>query len=177
MDTPTSSRRDSSLISEPFSFFNSFNSENNRLYYEVSGVRAMYFPSKRDFWLGLLIWGLMPLAAIPAFLKPGKGQLIIMVAVILFIGWIWFGTGYEISEEELKISCGPFRQRILLQEIREIKRTRSPLSSPACSLDRMEIKFGKSKRVMISPADKENFVKMLIRKSPHIHLDEDLRKV
>jgi hypothetical protein len=118
----------------------------------------------------------MPLAAIPAFLKPGKGQLIIMVAVILFIGWIWFGTGYEISEEELKISCGPFRQRILLQEIREIKRTRSPLSSPACSLDRMEIKFGKSKRVMISPADREGFIKMLIGKFPQIHLDEDLRK-
>jgi hypothetical protein len=50
----------------------------------------MYFPSKRDWWLGLLIWGLMLLAAIPAFLQPGKGQLIIMIAVILFIGWIWF---------------------------------------------------------------------------------------
>ena len=137
----------------------------------------MYFPSKRDWWLGLLIWGLTVLAAVPALLKPGKGQLIIMIAVILFVGWIWFGTGYEISENELKISCGPFRQRIPLHEIREIKRTRSPLSSPACSLDRMEIKYGKSKRVMISPVDKEGFIKMLIGKSPQILLDEDLRKV
>ncbi len=136
----------------------------------------MYFPSKRDWWLGLLIWGLMLLAAIPAFLQPGKGQLIIMVAVILFIGWIWFGTGYEILDDELKVRCGPFRQRIPLQEIREIKRTRSPLSSPACSLDRMEIKYGKSKRVMISPADQEGFIKMLTGKSPQIHLDEDLRE-
>ena len=136
----------------------------------------MYFPSKRDSWLGLLIWGLMLLAAIPAFLQPGKGQLIIMVAVILFIGWIWFGTGYEILDDELKVRCGPFRQRIPLQEIREIKRTRSPLSSPACSLDRMEIKYGKSKRVMISPADQEGFIKMLTGKSPQIRLDEDLRK-
>jgi len=137
----------------------------------------MYFPSKRDLWLGLLIWGLVLLAAVPALLKPGKGQLIIMGAVILFIGWIWFGTGYEISDVELKIRCGPFRQSIPLQDIREIKRTRSPLSAPACSLDRMEIKYGKSKRVMISPADKEGFIKMLIGKSPQIHLDEDLRKV
>jgi hypothetical protein len=136
----------------------------------------MYFPSKRDWWLGLLIWGLMLLAAIPAFLQPGKGQLIIMIAVILFIGWIWFGTGYEILDDGLKIRCGPFRKRIPLQEIREIKRTRSPLSSPACSLDRMEIKYGKSKRVMISPADQEGFIKMLTGKSPQIHLDEDLRK-
>ena len=136
----------------------------------------MYFPSKRDWWLGLLIWGLTLLAAIPVLLKPGKGQLIIMIAVILFIGWIWFGTGYEISDDELKIRCGPFRQRIPLQEIKEIKITRNPLSSPALSLDRMEIKYGKSKRVMISPADKEGFIKMLIGKFSQIYLDEDLRK-
>jgi len=136
----------------------------------------MYFPSKRDLWLGLLIWGLTLLAAIPALLKPGKGQLIIMIAVILFIGWIWFGTGYEISDDELKIRCGPFRQRIPLQEIKEIRKTRSPLSAPACSLDRMEIKYGKSKRVMISPVDKDNFIKTIVEKSPHIRLDQDLRK-
>jgi hypothetical protein len=55
MGTPTSSRLGPRIISEPFSFFNSFNSENNRLYYVVSGVRAMYFPSKRDVGLGLFI--------------------------------------------------------------------------------------------------------------------------
>ena len=137
----------------------------------------MYFPSKRDLWLSLLIWGLMLLGAVPALLKPGKGQLMIMIAVILFVGWIWFVTGYEISENELKIRCGPFRQRISLQEIKEIKRTRSPLSSPACSLDRMEIKYGISKRVMISPADKENFIKAIHQKSQSIQLDEALRNL
>ena len=135
----------------------------------------MYFPSKRDLWLGLLIWGLMLLGTVPALLKPGKGQFILMIAVILFVGWIWFGTGYEIVEDELKIRCGPFRQRIPLKEIKEIKRTRSPLSAPACSLDRMEIKYGNSKRVMISPADKENFIRAMINQSPSIRLDEELR--
>jgi hypothetical protein len=135
----------------------------------------MYFPSKRNWWLGLLIWGLVLLAAVPAFLKPGKGQFIIMIAVILFVGWIWFGTGYEVLDDELKIRCGPFRQRIPLKEIKEIKKTRSPLSAPACSLDRIEIQYGKSKRVMISPADKEGFIKLLIGKFPQIHLDEELR--
>ncbi len=135
----------------------------------------MYFSSKRDWWLGLLIWGLVLLAAVPALLRPGKGQLIIMVAVLLFVGWIWFGTAYEISEDELKIRCGPFRQRIPLREIKEIRKTRSPLSAPACSLDRMEIQYGKSKRVMISPAEKEKFIKTIIEKSPSIRLDQELR--
>jgi len=137
----------------------------------------MYFPSKRDFGLGLLIWGILVLATIPAILQKATVPLVIMILIILFAGWIWFGTGCEMMENELKVYCGPFRHTISLQDIKEIKRTRSPLSSPACSLDRMEIKFGKSKRVMISPADREGFIKMLIGKSPQIHLDEDLRKV
>jgi hypothetical protein len=136
----------------------------------------MNFPSKRDFKLGLLIWGILFLATIPVVVKPTIVGWIIMIPTILFVGWIWFGTGYEMMENELKIYCGPLRQTIPLQEIKEIKRTRNPLSSPACSLDRMEIRYGKSKRILISPADKENFIKMLIRKSPHIHLDEELKK-
>jgi len=136
----------------------------------------MYFPSKRDLWLGSLILGLMLLGTLPAFLRPSKAQLLILVPVILFVGWIWFGTGYEILENELKIYCGPFRRRVPLQDIKEIKKTRNPSSSPACSLDRMEIKYGKSKRVMISPADKDNFIKTMIEKSPQIRLDEELKK-
>ncbi|MGQ9644918.1 MAG: PH domain-containing protein [Thermodesulfobacteriota bacterium] len=137
----------------------------------------MYFPSKRDFWLGMLIWGLMLLGVVPALLKPGKGQFIILVAVIMFIGWIWFGTGYQISDDELRIRCGPFRQRIPLQEIKEIKKTRSPLSAPACSLDRLEIKYGAAKRVMISPADREGFIRLLARRAPQVHLDGALREI
>ena len=136
----------------------------------------MYFPTKRDVWLGILIWGLMLFGMIPAIIQSAKLPLVIMILIVLFIGWIWFGTGYEISEDQLKISCGPFRHRIPIQEIKEIKRTRSPLSSPACSLDRMEIKYGKSKRIMISPADKENFIKTIMKKSQNIQLDEELKK-
>jgi hypothetical protein len=115
-------------------------------------------------------------AMIPAIIKPVKVGLVIMILIILFIGWVWFGTGYEIADNKLKVYSGPFRYTVPLQEIKEIKRTRNPSSSPACSLDRMEIKYGKSKRVMISPADREGFIKMLIEKSPHINLAEDLKK-
>jgi hypothetical protein len=41
----------------------------------------------------------------------------------------------------------------------------------------MEIKYGKSKRVMISPADEEGFIRLLVGKSPQISLDEELKKV
>jgi hypothetical protein len=99
-----------------------------------------------------------------------------MILAILFAGSIWFGTGYEMMENELKIYCGPFRQTIPYREINEIKKTRSFSSSAACSLDRIEVVYGETKRILISPADKENFIKMLIKKSPHINVDEDLRR-
>jgi hypothetical protein len=136
----------------------------------------MHFPSKHDFWLGLLIWGIIILATIPSLVQPSKVGMGVMILAILFVGWIWFGTGYEILEKELKIYSGPFRQTISLQEIKEIKRTRNPSSSPACSLDRMEVKFGQSKRIIISPADKENFIKVIVKKSPQIQLDESLKQ-
>jgi len=136
----------------------------------------MYFSSKRDFGLGLLIWGILVLATIPAILQKATVPLVIMILIILFAGWIWFGTGYEMMENALKVYCGPFRQTIPYREIKEIKKTRSFSSSAACSLDRMEIQYGESHRILISPADKENFIKTIIKKSPSIQVDEELRK-
>lgn len=56
-----------------------------------------------------------------------------------FFGWIWFGTGYTITEIELLVKCGPFREKIPFGKIRSIRRTRIPWSSAALSLDRLEI--------------------------------------
>jgi hypothetical protein len=136
----------------------------------------MYFPSKHDVGLGIIIWGIILFGTVPAVIKTGRIELVIMILVVIFIAWVWFGTGYEIADNQLKISCGPFKLTVPLSEITEIRRTRSPLSSPACSLDRMEIRYGKSKRVMISPGDQENFIKTIVKGFPQISLDEGLRK-
>jgi len=72
----------------------------------------MYFPSKQDWWLGLIIWGAVLLAPIMLLVQGLYFQLLICIPIGLFAGWIWFGTGYTITETELKLKSGPIRSRI-----------------------------------------------------------------
>jgi hypothetical protein len=39
--------------------------------------------------------------------------------------------------------------------------SRSPFSSPALSLDRLQIDYGAGKSILISPADKEGFIEAI----------------
>ena len=80
------------------------------------------------------------------------------IAVAGLIIWIMLGTWYFVDREVLKVVCGPIRWRIPLDEITSVERTRSPLSSPALSLDRLLIRYGKRRRIMVSPDDKDGFL-------------------
>jgi len=46
----------------------------------------------------------------------------------------------------------------MLTEIHSVESSKSVLSSPALSSDRLEIFYGKGKRILISPADREGFI-------------------
>jgi len=54
--------------------------------------------------------------------------------------------------------------------IREISETNNPLSSPANSLDRLEIKYSSNGIILISPKDKSGFINQLIKINPNIEL-------
>lgn len=123
------------------------------------------FESKRDRWLMLILWAsvLIDLLTAIALLRMDLPLLarVVSVAVILvtalFILWILFGTRYVVDQGTLVIRCGPFRQRLRISGIESVEPTRSPLSSPALSLDRLRITYAGGKRVMVSPADQERF--------------------
>ena len=143
----------------------------------------MYFPSKRDLWLSLLVWIPLLGVMIPIVLIPFKnGQfdpisIFIFVPVVAFVAWIWFGTGYRVTDDELKIKSGPIRQTIPLEKITSIESTRNPISSPALSMDRLEIKYGEGKFAIISPLDKEGFINLIIRKYPKVTINENIKKL
>lgn len=94
--------------------------------------------------------------ALPAVLV-GVG--VLFLTVILF-AWLLRGTYYEVSGDTLRVVSGPYRIRIPIESIESIEPTRSPLSSPALSLDRLRIRYGK-KQVLVSPADKRGFLRAL----------------
>jgi hypothetical protein len=85
--------------------------------------------------------------------------LLVIGAVIVFFSWFWFSTYYEIGEEYLKIVSGPIRSKLEKSSKNSIKRTRNPLSSPALSLNRLEIKYGKWGFALISLKMKRGFAK------------------
>ncbi|MFJ8244765.1 PH domain-containing protein [Peribacillus asahii] len=46
--------------------------------------------------------------------------IIVMVAMIYLLGAIWFNTRYKIENDTLKISYGPIKKSIDIQEIKSI---------------------------------------------------------
>jgi hypothetical protein len=70
--------------------------------------------------------------------------------------------------------CGPFRYRVPLAEIDSVRPSRNPLSSPACSLDRLFIKWNdERRRILISPSRKTDFLRELDRRCSQLKPEED----
>ena len=82
--------------------------------------------------------------------------------------WVMGGTRYIVGAAELRIVSGPFRWRVPLRDIRAVTPTHNPLSSPALSLDRLRIEYGRRKWIMVSPRDREAFVSELRRRGAPI---------
>lgn len=127
------------------------------------------FRSKVDAWL-LLTLGLsaslaLVAAAVLAYeVRTAYGLINAIVTATLGCGlpiWLLASTYYRIDAQALWAHCGPFRYRIPLEQIRQIKPTRSGWSSPALSLDRLRIEFGEGQQIMVSPQDQSRFLRRL----------------
>lgn len=129
----------------------------------------MVFESKVDSWL-LLIVGLAVAISLSAFsvllfVQPTVPNIflalfILPVGVVLPL-WIIISTKYTLTQDELSVRSGPFKWVIPRKDISSITETRSPLATPALSLDRLLICYGNGKKLMVSPEDKEGFLKAL----------------
>jgi len=94
---------------------------------------------------------------------------VIFVPTTAFILHVFFQTSYQIDNNHLKIKCGfLYRSTLDISNITSISNTRDLISSPAASLDRIELKYGKWDSVIISPADKTGFVNELKKINPNI---------
>ncbi|NTW17452.1 MAG: PH domain-containing protein [Syntrophaceae bacterium] len=140
------------------------------------------YESKRDGWLVVMLWVaviVMLIAAgnLWAARAPFAFRALIVVLLILmvvFVLWVLYGTRYTLTESTLRIQSGPFRWVIDLVAITEVFPTRNPLSSPACSLDRLHIRYLTSPSgLMISPRDKAKFLLDLVARSPGLKMIGD----
>ncbi|MDY0395652.1 PH domain-containing protein [Virgibacillus halophilus] len=95
---------------------------------------------------------------------------IIGLMAIGFLLWIWFGTGYRIENKVIKIKNGPFRWEIAIQDINSIGKTKSLMATPALSVDRLALRYGKYGEMLLSPKNEKVFIEMLLAKNPQIKL-------
>ena len=116
---------------------------------------------------------LVGLGSLMVYQKIWEG-LTVIACVVIFIIFIFSTTYYQIDVRILKIRCGVFSNlKIDIDTIRRMSETNNPINSPAFSLDRLEIKYQKEQKidtVMISPKDKDGFIKMITQLNPTIEL-------
>ena len=139
-------------------------------------------PSKRDLWitavisLTAIVLLVAPLKLIDSPVTPNVKYPLVLacLAIAVLCVWILFSTGYTLTSDKLIARCGPFTTVVPLDAIESISPSRSPVSSPACSLDRLHIRYsGSWSGLLVSPVDKRVFLEALVARCSNLTLKGD----
>src|SRR3954449_4729145 len=151
-----------------------------------SSSPSLIFPSKVDWWIAALV--IVPLGISMVVVGSALGAnpplpaLFLLVGIEVLVLALIVGTvrstRYEVTDREVIVRSPPFRWRIEIESIESIRPSRSPASSPALSLDRLEIRYSGDRRMLISPRDREGFLAAVVARSRHLHrAGEHVRRV
>jgi uncharacterized membrane protein YdbT with pleckstrin-like domain len=129
------------------------------------------YASKKDAWLMVILLSaaVVGAAAGAAMVVRGEQGGWLVFLVLGFVALLVFPTKYTLAGDAVAIRSGLFRWRVPYAEIRAVSPTRNPLSSPALSLDRLEIRYasgGSEKTIMISPERRQEFLMRLAQAAP-----------
>jgi Protein of unknown function (DUF1200). len=122
-------------------------------------------------------WGIVALlalilgteAAISIFNKHWNGLLILLL-VTIFVVYVFLSIHYLVGENDLIVkSAFGMKTTVNINSIKKITETDNPLSSPATSLDRIEVFYGKQS-IIISPKRKTEFINHLLSINPRIEV-------
>jgi hypothetical protein len=134
------------------------------------------YKSKIDAWL---VWVLtasavLPVIAVAASAGFNRARLVEAWPILLILGvsfafvlWVFLATSYAFDGRALLVRSGPFRWRVPLDTVESVRPSRNPLSSPALSIDRLEVRYGGGKVLLISPREREAFLAELAARAPH----------
>ena len=100
--------------------------------------------------------------------------------MLLLLSWIthlFLTTKYILEGDTLHIQSGfLYKKKINISEVQTIIESNNPLSSPAASLDRLEIRKTPWDYVLISPKQKEDFIQAMLKKNPNIEVKRRKKK-
>lgn len=127
------------------------------------------YRSKVDWWLMVLVFGTFIYGIAEGVLESDYILLSIMILIIFIIFFLFSQIRYIINNGVLEIKGGLSSSRVPVSDIKSVCKTCNPLSAPALSVNRLEIKYGNSfDYLLISPGDSTKFVAELIKFNPNI---------
>lgn len=132
---------------------------------------SVIFRSKISVWFTISVVLPLGFAVVMAFLDPWYVSLTMLPVLILSVP-IYFRTFYKIQNiNQLNVVCGLFYNKTFsIDDIVSLRPSSNVMSSPALSLDRLEIRFRDKKTVLISPVKPDQFIALLCSINPAIEV-------
>ena len=133
------------------------------------------FKSKIDTWVAVIVGSSILLSILCSFwmfsllstvaaeeraILWGSVGVVVLLGVLLPL-WLLMGTSYTVGNGMLDIRCGPMSWAVPLASISSVRKSKTLLSGPALSLDRLEIVYQGGKKVIVSPADEAAFLEAI----------------
>ncbi len=133
------------------------------------------YQTKVDWWI-LLSAGLGPVVGVGVCLAVGEFWTALFVGLMMLgVGAVCWPCEYVLDLDALIVRSGVIKWRVPYREIERVQTTRNPLSSPAWSLDRLAISYGRN-QIMISPVRQEEFLTELSYKTGLKRVDGGLQR-
>lgn len=128
------------------------------------------YPSKKGIVVYIPIVILAVVVGVNIIVGDYWGSIFCAAIVLAVVGPMILNTNYTVrGDGSLKVRCGFFVNLLVdINTIRKIETTKSILSSPALSFDRLEVFYNKFDSVIISPKNKEEFIAQLQNINPAI---------
>jgi hypothetical protein len=101
--------------------------------------------------------------------------LLVNIVVASFFLWLWEGTFYTIDNKWLVATFGPFRWKVLINEINYIRLNQKVIGGMiklTLSSDSIEIRYKKRNSIFISPDAQSDFIAELKRVNDKIEIKE-----
>ncbi|PRP66961.1 hypothetical protein BST86_07545 [Nonlabens agnitus] len=102
-------------------------------------------------------------------------SIVLMLAVPVFLLWIYLQTYYVLEDGELKYVSGPIRGSVRISKIEQvIKNTTLWVGlKPATARNGIIVKYDNYNELYISPANNEKFIEKLLELNPDIVVKDD----
>lgn len=120
----------------------------------------------------IFVWGTILLSMVISYIsynknpENGQGTILVLLGVLVFLIWFWFGTFYTFKEDHIHARAGAISEKYYYVQITDIRRASNFSSSLALSKVRMAVYINGNAKGYISPKDEKGFLTELEK-----HLD------